>query len=58
MSNKPSKPRKSSALPGIAAMGLVLTGALSMYHSFHTGSGLGLIAAALSFGVILVVSFL
>ncbi len=39
-------------------MGLVLTGALGMYHAFHTGNGVGLIAAALSFGVILVVSFL
>ena len=38
--------------------GLVLTGALGMYHSFHTGTGLGLIASAISFGVILIVSFL
>jgi hypothetical protein len=58
MSHKPSKPAKPSALPGIAAMGLVLNGALSMYHAFHTGSPIGLVAAALSFGVILVVSFL
>ena len=58
MSDKTPKKDKPSALPGIAAMGLVLTAALGMYHSFHTGTGLGLIAAAISFGVILVVSFL
>ena len=55
---KSSKASKSSALPGLAAMGLVLNGALGMYHAFHTGTGLGLVAAALSFGIILVVSFL
>ena len=55
---KPPKPTRPSALPGIAAMGLVLTGLISLYHSFHTDSPIGLLAAALSFGIIFVVSFL
>ena len=58
MSDRPPKPAKPSALPGIAALGLILTGALSLYHSFHTDSPVGLLAAALAFGVIFVVSFL
>jgi hypothetical protein len=53
-----TKPSKISALPGLAAVGLLLTGAAGIHHAYASGSGVGLIAAALAFGVILVVAFL
>jgi hypothetical protein len=52
------KASKISALPGLAAVGLLLTGVAGIHHAYASGSGLGLIAAALAFGVVLVVAFL
>ncbi len=49
---------KISALPGLAAVGLVITGIAGIHHAYATGSGIGLIASAISFGCILVVMFL
>lgn len=54
---EPTKP-KISALPGLAAVGLVITGVAGIHHAYATGSGIGLIASAISFGCILVVMFL
>ncbi len=53
-----SKRPKVSAMPGFAAVGLFVTGVAGIHHAYYSDSGLGLIAAALAFGVILVVSFL
>ncbi len=49
---------KSSTLPGLAAVGLMITGVAGIHHAYSTGSGVGLIASAISFGCILVVMFL
>jgi hypothetical protein len=46
-----------TTLLGLAFIGLMITGALGCVHAFQSGSGLGLIAAALSFGVIFVTLF-
>ena len=54
---KQEKP-KTTALPGLAAIGLVITGVAGIHHAYDTGSGVGLIASAISFGCILVVAFL
>jgi hypothetical protein len=56
--NDPNSSKKISALPGLAAVGLLLTGAAGIHHAYASGSGVGLIAAALAFGVILLVAFL
>ena len=50
-------PSRSSAMPGLAALGLVTTGLAGLVHTLLTGSVLGLFAATLAFGVIFVVSF-
>jgi len=52
------KASKISALPGLAAIGLLVTGVAGIHHAYASGSGVGLIAAAISFGVVLVVAFL
>lgn len=44
-------------MPGLAAIGLVVTGCAGLVHTLLTGSALGLFAAAIAFGIILVVSF-
>jgi hypothetical protein len=51
--NKP----KPSALPGLAAIGLIITGIAGIHLAYDTSSPLGLIASALSFGCIVVVMF-
>jgi hypothetical protein len=55
--NKETK-SKPSTLPGIAALGLLVTGVAGIHHAYATGSGLGLLAAAISFGCIFVAAFL
>ena len=55
--NKETKPRPST-LPGIAAFGLLVTGVAGIHHAYETGSGLGLLAAAISFGCIFVAAFI
>jgi hypothetical protein len=57
--NEPNVPRpKLSALPGLAAIGLMGTGVASLIHAFLSGSPLGLFAAAISFGVVFVMAFI
>ena len=56
--NEPNPPpSRSSAMPGLAAIGLVTTGLAGLVHTLLTGSVLGLFAAVLAFGVIFVISF-
>lgn len=50
-------PSRSSAMPGLAGLGLVTTGLAGLVHTLLTGSVLGLFAAVLAFGVVFVVSF-
>ena len=54
------KNNKDSAtlLPGLALLGLLLTGVIGIWHTFDSDGALGLIAAAISFGVVAVVSFM
>ncbi|MDB4406017.1 hypothetical protein N9191_01815 [bacterium] len=47
-----------TSLPGLALLGLLLTGVIGIWHTFDSGGALGLIAAAISFGVVAVVSFM
>ena len=47
-----------SVLPGLAAIGLLATGVVGIFHAFQTGSGTGLIASAIAFGALLVVAFI
>jgi hypothetical protein len=54
---KQQKP-KTTSLPGFAAIGLIITGLAGIHHAYDTGSGLGLIASAISFGCVLVVAFM
>jgi hypothetical protein len=58
MSDTKQQKTKSSALPGLAAVGLIITGIAGIHHAYYTGSGIGLIASAISFGCILIVMFL
>ena len=46
------KKRKISAIPGFAVLGCMITGLLGLKHAFNTGDGLGIIGAALAFGVV------
>lgn len=48
---------KISAIPGIAAIGLIVTGIAGIFHAFGSGSVLGLFVSAVSFGLIYFVSF-
>ena len=52
-----NKSPKPSAIPGLAIIGLLITGILGCVHAFIFASGLGLIAAALAFGFLFYVSF-
>ena len=54
---EPNKSPKPSAIPGLAIIGLLITGILGCVHAFIFASGLGLIAAALAFGFLFFVSF-
>lgn len=57
--NESKEPKsKLSTLPGIAALGLLLTGGAGLHHAYATGSGLVLLASAISFGCIFVAAFL
>lgn len=53
----PQKPSKVSAVPGLAIIGLLITGVLGCVHAFLFASGIGLIAAAIAFGWLFYVSF-
>lgn len=57
MSLPPNK-APTSAMPGLAAIGLIVTGIAAIGHAFLTGSPLSLFAAAVSFGLIFIISFI
>ncbi|MCF7673785.1 MAG: hypothetical protein K9N23_04725 [Akkermansiaceae bacterium] len=48
---------KTSAIPGLAIIGLILTGIAGIVHAFLSGAAVSLLAAALAFGTLLYVSF-
>jgi hypothetical protein len=55
----PEQPKtKATTLPGLAAIGLLITGVAGIHHAYDTGSGVGLIASAISFGCIFIAMFL
>ncbi|MBK1831190.1 hypothetical protein JIN77_10660 [Verrucomicrobiaceae bacterium R5-34] len=47
-----------TSIPGMVLLGLLATGVIGIWHTFDSGSAVGLIAAAISFGVLAVVSFM
>jgi len=49
--------RRMTALPGLAGIGLILTGIAGLISAFLGGGGLSLLASALSFGIIFYVCF-
>ena len=53
----PQKPPNISAIPGLAIIGLLITGVIGCVHAFLFASGIGLIAAAIAFGALFFVSF-
>ena len=57
MSDNKETRSKPSTLPGIAALGLLVTGVAGIHHAYETGSGLGLLASAVSFGCIFLAAF-
>ncbi len=57
MSEQNDKGRRLSAVPGLAALGLLVTGIAGLVHAFQGGDGLSLLASALAFGIVFYVSF-
>lgn len=45
-----------SKIPGLAALGLMVTGVIGLLHALLTGQGLGLVASAIAFGIVFYVS--
>ncbi|UCE50681.1 MAG: hypothetical protein JSW47_11045 [Phycisphaerales bacterium] len=50
------KEDRVSALPGIAAMGLIVTGVAGLVHAFVFGTGWSMLASVAAFGIIFYVS--
>ena len=46
-----------SVVPGFAIFGILITGIAGIIHSFIFAEGMGLLAAAVAFGIMLHVSF-
>ncbi len=58
MNDQIDKGRRLSAIPGLAALGLLLTGIAGLVHAFQDGGdGLSLLASAAAFGIVFYVSF-
>ncbi len=57
MSDQIDKGRGLSAIPGLAALGLLMTGVAGIAHAFLGGDGLSLLASAVAFGIVFFVSF-
>lgn len=49
--------KRSTALPGLAGIGLIITGIAGIIIAFGGGGGLSLLASALSFGIVFYVCF-
>lgn len=52
-----SKENTPTAFPGLAGIGLIVTGAAGIIHAFLTGESLSLVAAAISFGIVFYICF-
>ncbi len=57
MSDQVDKGRGLSMIPGLAALGLLVTGVAGIAHAFLGGDGLSLLASAVAFGIVFFVSF-
>ena len=51
------KEKRMTALPGLAGIGLILTGIAGFISAFIGGGGLSLLASAFAFGIIFYVCF-
>ena len=51
------KEKRSTALPGLAGLGLILTGIAGLITAFSGGGGLCLLASAFAFGIVFYVCF-
>ena len=49
--------RRMTALPGMAGIGLILTGIAGLIAAFGGGGGLCLLASAIAFGIVFYVCF-
>ncbi|HUS73845.1 MAG TPA: hypothetical protein VMY06_12345 [Sedimentisphaerales bacterium] len=49
--------RRMTALPGMAGIGLILTGIVGLITAFFGGGGLSLLASAIAFGIVFYVCF-
>jgi hypothetical protein len=49
--------KRSTALPGFAGIGLILTGTAGIISAFLGGGGLCLLASAFAFGIVFYVCF-
>ncbi len=58
MANEPkNEPRKGTVVPGFASLGLNVVGIAGIYLALRYHDPVGLIAAALAFGIIIWVAF-
>ena len=51
------KEKRITALPGLAGIGLILTGIFGLISAFRGGGGLSLLASAFAFGIVFYVCF-
>ena len=49
--------KRLTALPGLAGIGLILTGIAGIIFAFFGGGGLCLLASAIAFGIVFYVCF-
>jgi len=49
--------KRMTALPGLAGIGLILTGIAGLISAFLGGGGLSLLASAIAFGIVFYVCF-
>lgn len=52
-----NKEKRSTALPGLAGIGLIITGIAGIIAAFGGGGGLCLLASAFAFGIVFYVCF-
>lgn len=49
--------KRMSAIPGMAVLGLMVTGVAGLVLAIPTGNGVSLLASAIAFGIVFFVSF-
>ena len=57
MNDQKSNKERMTAVPGLAVLGLMITGIAGLFHAYGNGEGVSLVASALAFGIIFYVSF-